>query len=387
MVGQSSFSIQRRQHGAALVVAMLILSLVTVLATSMTVEHDFAVRRISNQMAMQQGYSYLRGVESIAQKVLLIDLQTDKDDNLSIDHLGEIWAMEASPFILDNGDAYIGELSDLQGRFNVNSLSRLPTNNGNGSSQSAVPFTIEQGIFIRLLQAFNDDDMQIDYQTAVEITESVVDYLDADQSSLGFNCGEDDAYSSIERRQAHRTPNSAIASVSELRLICNLPVALYERIKGVLTVWPLNGEMAINLNTAPPEVLRSVFIPTTEVANLTNIENKPGFTVPEPLTLDEMSNALDKTGMQPEKAEADSGASDGSDLLDMLGIEGYQDFDTINNDVVDGILWPNAPVGLHSDYFVLEGFASISDLTVTMSSVISRKNGTIKLLARSTGGL
>ena len=377
----------RSQQGAALVVAMLILSLVTVLAISMTVEHDFAIRRISNQMAMQQGYSYLRGVESIAQKILRVDLRADKDDDLSVDHLGEIWAMEASPFILDNGDAYIGKLSDLQGRFNLNSLSRSAGNTENSSAQPAVPFTVEQGIFIRLLQAFNDDDMKIDYQTAVEITESVVDYLDADQNSLGFNCGEDDAYSSIERRQAHRTPNSAIASVSELRLICNLPVALYERIKGVLTVWPLSGKMVINLNTAPPEILRSVFIPTTEVVNLTDVENKPGFTVPAPLALDEMSDVLDKTGMQPEKSEAGSGASEEGALLDMLGIEGYQDFDTINNDVVDGILWPNAPVGLHSDYFILESLASISDLTVTMSSVISRKNGTIKLLARSTGGL
>lgn len=374
----------RKQQGAALVVALLILSLVTVLAASMTVEHNFSIRRISNQLAMQQAYSYLRGVEAIAQKGLRLDLQNDKDDNRAVDHLGEIWAMKTAPFTLENGDAYIGCLDDLQSKFNLNSLAKPPSALADGQLQPQVPYTIEQGIFIRLLQTFNDDDFQISQDNAIEITEAVVDYLDEDSSARGFNCGEDDAYYSIDGRQGHRTPNSPILSVSELRLVCNMPVELYARVRPYVTVWPLKGDSAINLNTARLPILRSVFIDTADEAKLKAVDGSKNYTVPPPLDAEELGNVIARTGAT-EVFDPSCSVQGDIDLAALA--EGYSDFTAIKTDAPDSLLWPGAPLGLHSDYFQLSGLATINDLTLGMSSVISRNGGTIKFLARSTGGL
>ncbi len=343
--------------------ALLILSLVTVLAASMTVEHNFTIRRISNQLAMQQGYSYLRGVEAIAQKILRLDLEIDKEDGNSLDHLGELWALEAQPFMLENGDAYTGRIYDLQARFNLNSLrdGSAVTNDG---IPAQIPFTIEQGIFIRLLQSFNDDDFQLSEQEAINITEALIDYMDEDRSPRGFSCGEDDAYYSIDGRQAHKTPNLPLTSVSELRLICNMPVVLYERIKDFVTVWPHSGRMSINLNTAAVPILRSVFVVDTDKSALSKVDGKTNYTVPPPLDVDILES-----------------------YLEIQAVEGFSNFNQLQLELTDASLWPAAPVGLSSDYFLLLGQANIAELTVTMSSVISRQDGTIKFLARSTGGL
>lgn len=351
-----------KQNGAALVIAMLILSLVTVFAASMMIEYNFSVRRVTNQLTSQQAYNYLLGTEAIAHKALMMDLQLDRDDGSTVDHLGEIWAQEVPPFVIEDG-AYGGRIYDLQGRFNLNSLrdnTVLPI----GQIQPAVPFTIEQGIFIRLLQAMSDDDYAVDEDKAIAITEAVVDWLDSDGDARGFNCGEDDAYYNIDGRQPHRTSNLPFASVSELLLICNMPVKLYLRLLPHVTVWPASGKSSINVNTATTPLLRSLFVAKEDVPKLQMINGRSNFLSPPPLTEDEVKTIVEHQG------------ADGYDQLAQVevDIDGYE-------------LWPNGPIGLYSNYFILESTAIMGDLTQTMSSVISREGGIIVFIARSTGGL
>ncbi|NRB40358.1 MAG: type II secretion system minor pseudopilin GspK [Pseudomonadales bacterium] len=354
------------QQGAALVVALLILSLVVVLAASMTVEHNFSIRRVSNQLSMQQAYSWARGGESIALKALRIDSEEDNNNNESVDHRGEFWYSEdGNIFPLDeDGNFYGGRLVDLQGKFNLNSL-RKPPAKPNPSGGPQVPYTVEQAVFMRLLQTFNDDDIQIDYSQAQEITEAVVDYLDADAVVRGFTCGEDDAYSSIDDREAHRTPNGPILSVTELRLVCNLPVFLYEKLRAHVTVWPLKGDSTININTASSELLRSIFLDSADVGKFKNAKQGQLPGIPEPVPLNSLK-----------------------DLIDRLSADGYTDFSQVKTDVSDAELWPvDNLIGLHSDYFILYSEVKLNDLVLTLSTVISRENGTLQILARSTGGL
>lgn len=352
----------KKEQGAALVVAMLILSLVVVFVASMTVEYSFGVRRISNQITAQQAYSYLRATEAVAHKALMMDLQFDSDDGAAVDNLGEIWAQEAPPFVVDEG-AYGGRLYDLQGRFNLNSLREQPELRAD-EMRPAVPYTVAQGIFIRLLQTLGDQDYQVSESDAIAITEAIVDWLDKDREPAGFNCGEDDAYYNIDGRQPHRTPNLPFSSVSELRLICNIPPLLYERLTPHVTAWPASGKTTININTASLPLLRSLFVASGDLAMLRGINGKTNFQPPPPVSEDDLENVV---GHQ--KAD------------------GYMQLGQIDVDL-DGLqLWPNSPVGLYSNYFLLESTAIMGDLTQTMSSVISRENGTIAIIARSTGGL
>lgn len=352
-----------RQQGAALVVAMLVLALIAVFSVSMSAEYNFGVQRVSNQIIAQQAYSYLRGTEAVAHKALSIDLEMDTQNGKTVDNLSEFWAQNIPPFALENGQ-YTAHLYDLQGRFNLNSLRKpnlvFPPN----QLPPAVPYTVEQGIFIRLLQAVGDQNYSIAESDAIAITESVVDWLDADRDPTGFNCGEDDAYYGIEGRQPHRTANMPFYSVTELRLICNLPVELYERLLPYITVWPLSGAGVINMNTAAEPVLRSVLVAQQDATRLQTINGQTSYQSPAPISAAEIELFLANQKLQ-----------------------GYDQLNDILVDIQGNQFWPNAPLGLYSDYFLLQAEASIGEVTQSMYSVISREGGKIVIVARSTGGL
>lgn len=352
-----------KQEGAALIIAVLVVALVTVFSVSMAVEYNFSIQRVSNQMVAQQAYNYLRGTEAIAHKVLSIDLIMDRDNGSSIDKLSELWAKEIPPFALEDG-SYTAKLTDLAGRFNINSLRKAHLVFPSNQLKPAVPYTVEQGIFMRLLQAVGDDQYSINESEAQAITEAVVDYLDADQDPSGFNCGEDDAYSGITGRQPHRTPDMPIMSVSELRLVCNMPVALYERLKPFVTTWPVNGSAVININTAAIPVLRSILVSATDAARLQAASSTlASYQPPPPIDISSLETFLEKQKI---------GYDNLGDVTPDLG--GYQ-------------LWPGAPIGLSSNYFLLQSVATIGDITQVMNSVISREGGNIEFVARSMGSL
>ncbi len=351
------------QSGAALVVAMLVLALIAVFSVSMSAEYNFGVQRVSNQIIAQQAYSYLRGTEAVAHKALSVDLEMDKQNGRTVDDLSEFWAQDIPPFVLEDGQ-YTAHLYDLQGRFNLNSLRKPNLVFPPSQLPPAVPYTVEQGIFVRLLQAVGDDNYSVSESDAIAITEAVVDWLDADHDPTGFNCGEDDAYYGIEGRPPHRTANIPFYSISELRLICNLPVELYERLVPYITVWPLSGLGVINMNTAAEPVVRSVLVAQQDVPRLQAINGKISYQPPAPISAAEVEMFLANQKLQ-----------------------GYDQLNDILGDLQGNQFWPGSPLGLYSDYFLLESEASIGEVTQAMYSVISREGGKIVIVARSTGGL
>lgn len=381
---------RNHERGAAMVIAMLILSIVTVFAASIAFDYQFSIRRVSNQMLMQQAYQYLLATESIAEKALIKDLENDRDDNATVDHKGEIWAKEDMVFTVEEG-AYTGKLIDLQGRFNLNSL--RPPSFAADQFPPQVPYTVSQGIFIRLLQALSDEEFQIGEADAKAITEAIIDWLDADSQPIGFQCGEDDAYYSIEDRQPHRVANGPFYSVSELRLICNMPLPLYYRLLPYVTVWPISGQSSININTAGAPLLRSIFVGSDEAATLKDLNGKTSYQVPPPLSVADIEKILSKTQAEP-LPDAEQVVSEKRDVRDVQsatdvssGDIGYRTLAEVNADLGAFVLWPNAELGLYSNWFMLEAVVTLDRLTQTMSSVISRENGSITIPARSTGGL
>lgn len=348
----------KKQQGAALVVAMLILSVIVILASTLTVEHNFNIRRIGNQITQEQAFQYLRATEAIAHKVLWEDGRQNAADEIWVDSLDDIWAQEAPPFMLEDG-AYTGKIYDLQGRFNINSLKPVT------DSQAKIPTTIAQGIFIRLLLSLNDDNLQVDVDQAQNITEAIADWLDADSDPMGFECGEDDAYYAIDGRAPHRTANQPFYSVSELRLICNMPIEVYRKLEPLITVWPLSGESTINVNTASDELLRSIIVTEIDAQSLLKAARSKGnYSVPMPIEIDEIE-------VVKERLEAG----------------GYDEFTALEADL-DGLkLWPDSALGLHSEYFLLQSFAQLGELELAMESVFYRKDGNISIMTRSISGL
>ncbi|MCY4045666.1 MAG: type II secretion system minor pseudopilin GspK [Cellvibrionales bacterium] len=340
-----SFTLKKKQTGAALVVAMLIISLVTAIAATSSLRHHFMLRRLSNQLKVTQLNSYLQATEMIAKKALTADLQLDAEQKYRYDHFGEIWAQKVPPFLIDGG-SYGGEIIDLQSKFNLNMLA---TPEQYKSPNRTLPYTIQQGIFIRLLQSYNDDNLQITSEQAVEILKAVLDWVDPD-TTANFSYCEDDAYTTIEKRKPHRTANQPFMSVSELRLLCNMPPELYIRIKDDLTVWPRTGKSTINVNTASAAILKSVIIPSQDAAFFQKWKPGESFQVPRPLEDRDIEQFLEQQK------------------------QGFTSWSQVQSTLSYFDPWPSTmPVlSLHSDYFLLRAQAELDGLTQRYLSVLDR---------------
>ena len=104
------------QKGVALITALLIVALATVISVELSTRLQLDIRRTSNVIANDQATLYMMEAEYWSRRIL----KTDREDN-DFDHLGEDWAMEIPPLPVEGGSIQ-GKLSDLQACFNLNSL-------------------------------------------------------------------------------------------------------------------------------------------------------------------------------------------------------------------------------------------------------------------------
>lgn len=219
----------RRARGAALITALLIVTFVSVLASSMLWSSNLDRRRSEVMLFTDQGFAYALGAEAWAADILRQDLQKSQ-----VDWLGEDWAVALPPLPIDGG--YIeGIVEDMQGRFNLNNLV-------DASGMINQP-AVEQ--FERLLSSLDLDP---------RLATVVVDWLDIDVEP-GFPDGaEDDAYT--ELTPPYRAPNVPITSPSELLSIHGFDRAAYEALKPYVTALPPGTPLNVNTTTVP--VLQAV---------------------------------------------------------------------------------------------------------------------------------
>lgn len=271
-----------RQGGAALVVALLIFALAAALMVGIQRDFSLTMQRGSNQFTEQQGWAYLRGAEALAVVALRADAELDKQVETPRDDLSELWAAEATPYPLEGGGWLLGQIEDLQGRFNLNLLvtdsvsrrgdreagdgaegadsgsgldSDLSDENdsqGNFPDESGDRMPAAKQIFVRLLQALEGEPVSL--EEAIGIAEGVADFIDSDQQQR-MNGAEEDAYRSAS--PPYRPANQPMASVSELRAVSGMTREIYRALAPHVTVWPKEGAK-LNILTASATVLRSI---------------------------------------------------------------------------------------------------------------------------------
>lgn len=86
------------------------------------------------------------------------------------------------------------------------------------------------------------------------VTQAILDWVDAD-AEVRFPNGAEDAYY-LKLETPYRAANRPFTDVSELLLVRGVTPAVYARLLPFVTVLP--AEVAININTAPAEVLMSL---------------------------------------------------------------------------------------------------------------------------------
>lgn len=235
-----------RQKGVALLTALLIVALVSIIGASMITRMNVTVHRSGNLWQDEQAWWYVIGIENWIGQILQLDGQQSQ-----IDTLKEAWAHPVDYLPIDVG-AIQGQIIDLQGRFNLNNL--------------AAGGEPDMKLFERLIEIAADTDAV----TAQTIAQSTRDWIDADSSPTLPYGAEDDYY--LSEDPAYRTGNQPMVDPSEFRTVRGVTEQLYAALEPFITALPT--KTPINVNTASAVVLASLADGLTPAAAQTLTEQR-----------------------------------------------------------------------------------------------------------------
>ena len=230
-----------RQRGIAVLTAVLVVTLATVLAVNLLWQSSVDLRRTETLLLQDQAHQYDLGGEELARVFLVKDYRNDPN---GMDTTKEIWA---TPLKRDfDGGFFEGWLLDQQGRFDLNSLV--------GADGKPDEKACRQ--FVRMLTLLPLDS-QLDASTATGLMEKTVDWIDPDQVPQ-LNGAEDDRYTS--REPPYRPANFWFVSISELQAVDGYTTEIYTALEPHITALPPAGNerRKININTATDVVLASL---------------------------------------------------------------------------------------------------------------------------------
>ncbi|HEX7374024.1 MAG TPA: type II secretion system minor pseudopilin GspK [Steroidobacteraceae bacterium] len=217
----------RRQRGIALITAVLIVALATILAVNVAFKGVLDQRRSANLFGLDQAYEIALGAEALAAEGLRRDAQDSQTD-----HLGEAWARPVVLPIDDGIGTVQGQLEDLQGRFNLNNLI-FPDGTTN-------PAAVKQ--FERILSMAG---VEPDWAT------TMADWIDDDVDPGFPNGAEDTTYTG--QNPPHLAANMPVTRISEIMQLPGFTADRYARLKPYIAALPVGTKL--NVCTAPGIVL------------------------------------------------------------------------------------------------------------------------------------
>jgi general secretion pathway protein K len=216
----------KAQRGVALITAVLMVALATILAVNVSFRGFLDQRRSATLFALDQGFEIALGAEAWAADFLQRDAQESQTD-----HLGEKWARPLPPLPIEGGTV-AGRLEDLQGRFNLNNLVFA-----DGTTNADAVKQLER-ILVTL---------QIEPTWAM----AMADWVDQD-AQPGFPDGaEDTVYTG--QNPPYLAANMPITRASELMVLPGFGAARYAKLKPYVTALPVGTPL--NVCTAPGIVL------------------------------------------------------------------------------------------------------------------------------------
>ena len=218
------------QRGVALIITLLVVTLLVTLILEFGNTMRIEARAAANFRDDLKAYYIARAGVTFARGVL----EEDAGDPITKDHdaLTELWAQRLPPIPLGEGTVLV-EITDEEGKINVNKLT-------GGTSPSPL-----NEVFRHLLESQEADDPQ-------KILDSIVDWTDSNADVTGGGA-ENSHYEGLD--DPYTAKNGPLDSLAELRLIQGVEDDTFNRLKDFLTLY---GSGAVNVNTAPREVLRAL---------------------------------------------------------------------------------------------------------------------------------
>ncbi len=243
-----------RQRGVALLAAILIVALGTMIAAAVAYENAMTARRGVATYAFDQSVLIAEGAEALAAYGLRQIVQSDPKEV----YLGQGWDKPYGPLEVVPGVMLEAQLEDLQGRFNLNNLVQ----------QNGTPDPVMTAAFTKLLTLVGLEEKWTGY---------IVDWIDMDGTPSIPEGAEDSVY--MGQTVPYRTPNRYITSASELLALPGFGRDRYLKLAPYVTALPWGTK--VNICTAQGVVLDAFSAPGhTEFSNdpegLTKSRQGPG---------------------------------------------------------------------------------------------------------------
>ena len=217
-----------RQRGVAIVLAMGVVALAAMAATAMMVTQSTWSRAAELSAAHAQAQTIVQAGADWARAVLSDDRRMS-----NVDHLGEPWALRLPPMSVEGGELD-GHIEDQQGLFNLNNVVKSGKVN-----------LVQLAHFQRLLS-------MLGLPTALAYT--LADWIDADSEPQPQGGAEDDFYLALQ--PPYLAANRPLTDLAELALVSGFDDNVRARLRPFVSALP--AFTAVNVNTAPPEVLAAI---------------------------------------------------------------------------------------------------------------------------------
>ena len=218
----------RSQRGIAMLVAILLVALGTIIAAAVAYENATTVRRGTATYAFDQALLIAQGAEALA----AYGLRQIRQNDQSHTYPGQGWGKPVGPIEVVPGVMLEASLEDLQGRFNLNNLVKNDT----------TPDPVQLQAFIQLLAMSGLETKWAGY---------IVDWIDGNIAPSIPDGAEDSVY--MGQTPPYRTANRYITSASELLALPGFGRDRYLKLAPYVSALPFGTP--VNVCTAPGLVL------------------------------------------------------------------------------------------------------------------------------------
>ena len=214
-----------RQRGVAIVLALSVVALAALAATAMLVSQNTWSRQVELTAGHAQAQHLLQAGLDWSRAVLSDDRRAS-----DVDHLGEPWALRLPSMPVEDG-SLTGHVEDQQGKLNLNNL-------------------LDDGqVDVAQLDRFRR--LLVILALPPALADSLADWIDADNAPQPRGGAEDAHY--LARQPPYLAANRPLTDIAELALVAGFDDAVRARLRPFVTALPRFA--AVNVNTAPPEVI------------------------------------------------------------------------------------------------------------------------------------
>jgi general secretion pathway protein K len=221
-----------RERGIALLVAIVMFAIATTVAAAITYNKAMSARRAAATFALEQALQAGMAAEALAQLAL------EEDGSNSKTEIHKPWAQPFGPIEIEGTGVWIqGQLEDLTGRFNLNSVVEWM-----GAPLNTFKVDARQTKVFETILA----DKSVD----ARFSDLLVDWIDPDNQPEAQG-GEDTMY--LSQSPPYRPPNTFITHASELLALPGMGPENYAKVVPFVTTLP--NDEKVNTCTASGLVL------------------------------------------------------------------------------------------------------------------------------------